>query len=162
MDELKRKFKGVWIPREVWLDTSMSLIEKALLVEIDSLDNENGCTAGNAYFASFFQISDRQVRRYIARLEELGWIKIELIGRNKRCVYVLEKYLELVDSLRPLMDISVRQVGQKRPPADGHKRPHNKLVNKLRISSEKNLKKISEMKKGLLRSSAMAGSESRS
>ncbi len=160
MSESNRKFKGVWIPSQLWLDTSMSFIEKLLLVEIDSLDNENGCTAGNPYFAKFFQISERQVRRYIARLQELGWVKIDLIGRNKRCVYVLEKYLVLVDNLKPLMDINVRQVGQKRPSADGQKRPHNKLVNKLRISSEENLKKIGEMKKRAFGSKVMAGATS--
>ena len=74
--EPKRKFKGVWIPREIWLAESMSLIEKALLVEIDSLDNEYGCTAGNDYFAKFFQISPRQVKRYVSRLRENGWITL--------------------------------------------------------------------------------------
>lgn len=144
MPEQNRKFKGVWIPREVWLDNKMSLIEKALLVEIDSLDNENGCTAGNAYFAKFFQIGARQVRRYTARLEELGWIKIDLIGRNRRCVRVLDKYILLVDNLKPLMDINVRRDGHKRPSADGHKRPHNNTDLNNTNNNRKNYLKLRE------------------
>lgn len=118
MGEQNRRFKGVWIPREVWLDPTMSLIEKALLVEIDSLDNENGCTAGNTYFAKFFQISERQIRRYITRLVDEGWVEAEMIGRNRRRLSIAKK-------LRILMDESVPTDGQKRPSADGQKRPHN-------------------------------------
>jgi hypothetical protein len=33
-----RDFKGVWIPKEIWINTDLSIIEKVLLVEIDSLD----------------------------------------------------------------------------------------------------------------------------
>ena len=45
-----RDFKGVWIPKEIWLNTDLSIIEKVLLVEIDSLDNsDRGCFASNEY-----------------------------------------------------------------------------------------------------------------
>ena len=40
---MQRNFKGVWIPREVWLSEELSLMEKVLFVEIDSLDNERSC-----------------------------------------------------------------------------------------------------------------------
>ena len=47
-----RDFKGVWIPKEIWLNTDLSIIEKVLLVEIDSLDNsDRGCFASNEYLA---------------------------------------------------------------------------------------------------------------
>ena len=35
----KRDFKGVWIPKEIWLSTDLKVMEKLILVEIDSLDN---------------------------------------------------------------------------------------------------------------------------
>ena len=48
MENNERDFKGVWIPKEVWLDTRLSMIEKGILVEIDSLDfSESGCFASN-------------------------------------------------------------------------------------------------------------------
>jgi hypothetical protein len=57
----KRDFKGVWIPAEIWLSDKLTLQEKVFLVEISSLDNEEGCYANNAYFADFFGISKTRV-----------------------------------------------------------------------------------------------------
>ena len=37
---MNRDFKGVWIPKEVWLDDKLSWMEKLFLVEIDSLDGK--------------------------------------------------------------------------------------------------------------------------
>ena len=45
MSRHERDFKGVWIPKEIWLSADLSLTEKALFVEIHSLDNERGCFA---------------------------------------------------------------------------------------------------------------------
>jgi hypothetical protein len=38
---MKRDFKGIWIPKEIWLNENLTLQEKVFLVEIESLDNEN-------------------------------------------------------------------------------------------------------------------------
>ena len=51
---MQRDFKGIWIPKELWILKDLSLLEKVMLIEIDSLDNENGCYASNDYFADFF------------------------------------------------------------------------------------------------------------
>ena len=56
-----RDFKGVWIPKEIWLNNNLTLTEKLLLVEIDSLDNEFGCTANNAYFDAIFSNLESRV-----------------------------------------------------------------------------------------------------
>ena len=46
MTDLPRQFKGVWIPAEVWLDRSLSITEKVMMVEIGSLqDPVRGCYA---------------------------------------------------------------------------------------------------------------------
>ena len=56
MNEI-RDFKGVWIKKEIWLNTNLTLIEKVLIVEIDSLDNsERGCFASNEYLAKFVNL----------------------------------------------------------------------------------------------------------
>jgi hypothetical protein len=80
-----RDFKGVWIPKEIWLNTDLSIIEKVLLVEIDSLDNsERGCFASNEYLASFVQLSEGRVANIISDLKKRGFI-IQLFfdGRNR-------------------------------------------------------------------------------
>ena len=41
---IERDFKGIWIPKEIWLDSNLTWSEKMLLVEIDSLATlEKGC-----------------------------------------------------------------------------------------------------------------------
>ncbi len=70
-----RDFKGVWIPKEIWLSQDLSLSEKCLFVEIQSLDNEHGCYASNKHFARFLGISERQVTRLVKKLESKGYIK---------------------------------------------------------------------------------------
>jgi hypothetical protein len=80
-----RDFKGVWIPKEIWLNTDLSIIEKVLLVEIDSLDNsDRGCFASNEYLASFVQLSEGRVANIIVDLKKRGFI-IQLFfdGRNR-------------------------------------------------------------------------------
>src|SRR6266498_4318817 len=70
MERPQRDFKGIWIPREIWLSDQLSLMEKVLFVEIHSLDNERGCFASNKYFADFFSMSERQIRTHIGSLKE--------------------------------------------------------------------------------------------
>lgn len=82
--EFDVNFKGVWIPREVWLDERLSAIEKILLVEIDGLDNENHCLAGNEYFAKFCQCSESTIKRSIKKLIELGLVSIIKFDGRRR------------------------------------------------------------------------------
>ena len=80
-----RDFKGVWIPKEIWLNEELTLIEKVIFVEIDSLDNENHCTAGNDYLATFCNCSERKVSETIKKLAELGYIEImSFDGRHRK------------------------------------------------------------------------------
>jgi len=69
-----RDFKGIWIPKEIWLSKELTLQEKVFLVEISSLDNEEGCFANNAYFADFFGISKTRVSIVINSLVEKKYI----------------------------------------------------------------------------------------
>jgi len=69
-----RGFKGIWIPKEIWLTKELNFQEKLLLAEIDSLDNERGCIASNFYFSEFFKISERQISIYISNLKSKKYI----------------------------------------------------------------------------------------
>lgn len=64
----KRTFKGVWIPKEIWLNKALTLREKILLVEIDSLDNEKGCYVKNKHFMDLMNLSEREIQRIIKSL----------------------------------------------------------------------------------------------
>jgi hypothetical protein len=80
-----RDFKGVWIPKEVWLNENLSIIEKCLLVEIDSLDNsDRGCFASNEYLAKFVQLSESRVAHIISDLKKREYIVVVFTdGRNR-------------------------------------------------------------------------------
>lgn len=75
---MNRDFKGIWIPKRIWLDKTLGWSEKLLLVEIDSLDNEHGCWANNSYFAEFFNLSKDRVSRIINKLKEKGYIEVTI------------------------------------------------------------------------------------
>jgi hypothetical protein len=80
-----RDFKGVWIKKEIWLNTNLTLIEKVLIVEIDSLDNsERGCFASNEYLSKFVNLSEGRVANIISDLKKRDFI-IQLFfdGRNR-------------------------------------------------------------------------------
>ena len=80
-----RDFKGVWIPKEVWLDTRLNALEKVILTEIDSLDQgEKGCYASNDYLAEFCQCSKRKVSEAISKLIKCGYIYVQNFDGRKR------------------------------------------------------------------------------
>lgn len=75
---MNRKFEGVWIPKEIWFAKDLSIIEKFLLTEIKSLDNEKGCFASNSYFSKFFDVSPATITRSVAKLSDKGLIKCRM------------------------------------------------------------------------------------
>ena len=97
--EQERDFKGVWIPKAVWLDRRLSALDKMILTEIDSLaSEERGCFASNAYIADFCQCSEAKVTKSISLLIKLGYLYVasfngrqrELKSRLSKNIYAAE------------------------------------------------------------------------
>lgn len=85
MSEQNRQFKGIWIPKEIWENKELSILEKIILIEIDSLeDEERGCFASNRYFADFFGLSMSRVSQIINNLKEKNYIDINIIYDGKQ------------------------------------------------------------------------------
>ncbi len=85
MADNQRDFKGVWIPRKVWLDEELSALDKVILTEIDSLDmGEDGCWASNKYIADFCQCTERTVSAAISKLIDRGYVYLESFDGRKR------------------------------------------------------------------------------
>lgn len=79
----ERQVKGVWIPIEIWENKNLTLLEKIIYIEIDSLSNENkNCYASNKYLADFCNCSETRVSKIISKLCKLKMIKV--IGFNGR------------------------------------------------------------------------------
>jgi uncharacterized phage protein (TIGR02220 family) len=81
----ERQFKGVWISQGVWLDDRLTALDKIILVEIDSLDNEEtGCYATNEYLANFCQCGVTKISTAISKLIELDYIYIKSFDGRQR------------------------------------------------------------------------------
>ncbi len=98
MEKAPRDFKGVWIPKDIWLSEHLSLMEKVLFVEIHSLDNERGCFASNQHFADFFGVSTRQIRNHLASLKGKGFVTITIHNRNERIIRTAGRYARVPDA----------------------------------------------------------------
>lgn len=80
-----RDFKGVWIPKEIWLDKNLNALDKCIFVEVDSLDNEEqGCFASNEYLAEFCQCSETKVSNAISKLIKLGYLFVKSFDGRQR------------------------------------------------------------------------------
>lgn len=94
---MKRDFKGVWIPKDIWLAKNLSWTEKLVLTELDSLDNDDGCFATNEYLGTFFGLSKDRISRIVSKLKEKQYINVEFIYKenskqiDKRVIQVLPR-----------------------------------------------------------------------
>lgn len=97
MESINRAFKGIWIPADIWLNKNITLMEKVFLVEIDSLDNNEGCFASNDYFSKFFGLSKNRCSEVIKSLEKKELVNIDYSYKpntkliEKRIIKVLDK-----------------------------------------------------------------------
>lgn len=82
-----REFRGIWFPANVWLDKRLTAIEKIVLLEVDSLDGEEGCYASNDYLADFCQCGASTVSRAISKLRDLGYITIASFDGRTRVLH---------------------------------------------------------------------------
>ena len=100
----EREFKGIWIPKEIWLNTKLTLQEKVFLVEIGSLDGKDGCYASNDHFSNFFNLSKNRCSEIITSLSKKGYISIDYIYKEgtkqieKRIIHISKiKYFGIRD-----------------------------------------------------------------
>ncbi len=95
--DTNKDFKGIWIPKEIWLSKELTPLEKMYLAVINSLNvEENGCYATNKYFGEVFQHSTNNVSRMITNLKNKGWITVEYeyLGQEiqKRIIKIVRYY----------------------------------------------------------------------
>jgi len=84
------KFTGVWIPAGVFQTTTISITAKVVYGVVDSLDNDDGCFASNAYLSKHLGLGERQLRNLLKELEDARLItRVEQDGR--RIIRTVEK-----------------------------------------------------------------------
>ncbi len=79
---MERDFKGVWVPKDIYLNDNLTPTEKFLLVEIDSLSKNGECFASNAHFAEFLKVTKNHVSKLISKLSRMGLIQVEFIYKT--------------------------------------------------------------------------------
>lgn len=80
-----RDFKGIWIPRTIWLDDRLNALDKVILAEIDSLDQgERGCYASNQHIADFCQCSVTKVSTAVSKLIDLNYLYVQNYDGRQR------------------------------------------------------------------------------
>ena len=93
-----RDFKGVFIPKEIWLSSELTPTEKLVWAEINSLDREFGCVADNAHFQKILQLSKRQIQEYIKRLKDIGFISVKINkAKDTRVMRIVGKHARISD-----------------------------------------------------------------
>ncbi len=84
-EKLSRDFKGIWIPKEIWLNPTLSWAAKGLWAEIDSLycEEKGGCYASEEYLSEFLGVQRRRFYLIIQELTEAGLLeKVSFDGRT--------------------------------------------------------------------------------
>lgn len=87
-EQHETKVKGMWIPIDILEDKNLSVMEKMLYSEINSVCEKSVyiCSASNSYFANFLNCSERTASACIQKLIEKGYICI--VGFNGRNRYL--------------------------------------------------------------------------
>lgn len=83
---MNRDFKGIWIPREIWLNKTLSIHAKLLWAEISSLhDRESGgCYASNEYLCEFMGLKISRLKEIMKELRDLGLLtEVSFNGRHR-------------------------------------------------------------------------------
>jgi len=100
IDDYKRNFKGVWIPKELLFDKNISKIQMAMITEISSLSNDDtGCFASNTHFANFLGCKSARASQLTTDLEKKKYIETKRFYNPdkpkqiiKREIYLLNKF----------------------------------------------------------------------
>ena len=81
-----RDFKGIWIPKDIWLNKELNALDKIIYAEIDSFSStEVGCIVSNEYLADFCQCSTSKISKAVKKLIELGLIEVvSFDGRHRK------------------------------------------------------------------------------
>lgn len=91
---MDRDFRGIWISAEIWLTKEMTVGEKLMYVEIESLSKlERGCFASNAHFAEMFSISPARVSEIISSLASKGFVTVD---QKRQGVRTVQRVIRLI------------------------------------------------------------------
>lgn len=107
-EQPKRAFKGVWIPKEVWL-SDLTPMQKMLIAEIDSLDGDKGCYASNEHLAKMMMVSEGRLANMLTELRKIGWLETHDFDGRNRSLKVTVKTSKRESSLHGNREVSLHE-----------------------------------------------------
>ena len=141
---MQRDFKGVWIPKEIWLDEELSWMEKLFLTEIDALVTNGECFATNEHFAKFFKLSKDRASKIISSLAKKEYIEIKLVYKEgtkqiqKRIITTVGYKLKLVEKMmgEPIVKSNYTPIVESNyTPIVENNEDNNTLINNTNINN---------------------------
>lgn len=147
MSDFERDFKGIWIPKEIWLDDNLSALDKVILAEIDSLDDDNnGCYASNQYIANFCKCSESKVSKTIANLKKQGYIYIKEFDGRKRIIKSNVRFCKADEQKIQGRVVKNDRQSSKKCKADEQKMLHINIENNIDSNIDKDIYTIISQK----------------
>lgn len=140
-----RDFKWIWIPKEIWLCTDLTLQEKVFLVEIDSLDNEIGCYANNDYFSRFFWVSKTRVSLIIKSLIDKWFLESEILEQEWN-----RRILKVKDLFNKVERGSLTKIKEGLKQKLKHNNTVNNTSNNINISNDILIEKIQKNERNII------------
>tara|TARA_R110000787_G_scaffold69790_1_gene155204 strand:+ start:19040 stop:20161 length:1122 start_codon:yes stop_codon:yes gene_type:complete len=137
-----RNFLGIWIPKDVYLNKDLSWLEKIMLVEIESLDNQDGCFASNDYFADFLDVTKTTISSAISKLKNLGFVEqVSFDGRRRVLKICQSAYKKTERQPKEKVETSIKENFE-------HSNTLNKQdINPIKKEEKINTKSFSEFEK---------------
>lgn len=77
-----KKFKGIWLPKEVIENMNINDKEKMIYSMILSLSKNQECIVTNSYISKIFNITTIQVSRVINSLKKKGLIRVRILYKQ--------------------------------------------------------------------------------
>ena len=138
----ERGFKGVWIPKNLYMCTELTPNEKFLLLEIYSLSKKNICYAKNKHFADFTGLKENTVQKALLKFEENGYLNRVYEYKDGTKEIKCRKLILTKKFYKELMSENTDdEVVEKNPQGDGLKvgdKYNNNNYNSINSSTELN------------------------
>jgi len=105
IDEYKRDFKGVWIPRDLLFNKNINKLQMAMIIEINSLSyGDLGCFASNKHFANFLGVGSSRASQLISNLEEKEYVETKKFYDPDKPKRVLKREIYLLKKLNGVLN----------------------------------------------------------
>ena len=98
----RRQIKHIVVPLHLWIHPDLSVIERVLLIEIDSCSDANGCACGVQSLASSIGIPVKTVKETLKSLQAKGAldVRIDDVGAKRMFAYLYkERYVGSSDAV---------------------------------------------------------------